>query len=101
VKVVFTEPAEADLEDIGDWIARDNPSRALSFTQELREACLGIGHRAHSYPLAPFRKGENIRRRVHGNYLIFYRVVSDAVGRLHVLHGARNYEHLIFPEDER
>jgi len=101
VKVVFTEPAEADLEDIGDWIARDNPPRALSFTQELREACFGIRDRANSHPLVPFRKSDGIRRRVYGNYLIFYRVASDAVEILHVLHGARNYEHLVFPEDER
>lgn len=28
--------AERDLESIGDYIARDNPMRAISFLQELR-----------------------------------------------------------------
>ncbi|HSI00930.1 MAG TPA: type II toxin-antitoxin system RelE/ParE family toxin [Reyranella sp.] len=101
MKVVFTEPAEADLEEIGDWIAQRNPTRAMSFAQELREACLGIGERASSYPLVRLRESDGIRRRVYGNYLIFYRVMLDAVEILHVLHGARDYEGLIFPEDER
>jgi plasmid stabilization system protein ParE len=35
-----------------------------------------------------------IRRRVHGNYLIFYRVREELVEVVHVLHGARDYETL-------
>jgi toxin ParE1/3/4 len=101
VKVVFTEPAEEDLEDIADWIAKDNPPRAINFIQELREASLANGERANSFPLVGFRQADGIRRRVHGNYLIFYRTVADAVEILHVLHGARDYESLIFPQDER
>jgi plasmid stabilization system protein ParE len=37
-----------------------------------------------------------IRRRPFGNYLIFYRV--GAIEVVHVLHGARDYERLLFPE---
>jgi len=35
MKVLITAEAEADLEAIGDYIARDNPARALSFVREL------------------------------------------------------------------
>jgi hypothetical protein len=35
--------AEPDLESVGDYIARDNPRRALSFVQELRAQCSRIG----------------------------------------------------------
>ena len=31
--------AEEDLESIADYIAEDNPSRAVTFVQELREKC--------------------------------------------------------------
>ncbi len=34
--------AEADLEAIGDYIAGDNPTRAISFTAELREKCAAL-----------------------------------------------------------
>ena len=39
-----------------------------------------------------------IRRCVHGNYLIFYRVREDAVDIVHVLHGAMDYESMLFPD---
>ncbi|WP_202314807.1 type II toxin-antitoxin system RelE/ParE family toxin [Mesorhizobium sp. L-8-10] len=39
------------------------------------------------------------RRRVHGNYLIFYRASGENVEILHVLHGAMDYERILFPED--
>ena len=35
----FSPLAEIDLEEIADYIARDNPRRALSFVRELRERC--------------------------------------------------------------
>jgi len=38
----FTPLAEADLEATGDYIARDNPQRALSFVRDLRERCVRI-----------------------------------------------------------
>ena len=41
--VLFTPLAETDLEDIGDYIAQDNPARALSFIQEIRAQCQKIG----------------------------------------------------------
>ena len=99
MKVAFTEPAEADLEEIGDWIARDNPSRAVSFVLELRASCLDIGRRPNAYPFVLHRRQDSIRRRVHGNYLIFYRIGDAAVEVLHVLHGARDYEPIIFPDE--
>ena len=99
MRVAFTEPAEADLEEIGDWIARDNPARAASFVLELRALCLDIGRRPRAYPFVPHRRPDSIRRRVHGNYLIFYRIGEAAVEILQVLHGARDYESVIFPDE--
>lgn len=34
---------ERDLEDIDDYIAKDNPVRAMTFVQELRAAALSLG----------------------------------------------------------
>jgi toxin ParE1/3/4 len=37
--VDLTAAAEADLEAIGDYIAHDDPIRALSFVRELFRSC--------------------------------------------------------------
>ena len=49
-----------------------------------------------AYPLLPNWEDRGVRRRVHGNYLIFYRIGPDAVEVLHVLHGAMDYERMLF-----
>lgn len=90
--------AQRDLEAIGDRIAEDNPDRALSFVRELREACFGLGDYPERFPLLPRYERHRIRHRVHGNYLIFYRVEAGEVLVLHVLHGARDFAGILFPE---
>ena len=49
-------------------------------------------------PLVPRFERHGIRRRPYGDYLIFYRVEEDRVAIVHILHGARDYERLLFPE---
>jgi len=91
--------AEVELEEIGDYIARDNPLRAISFVRELRDKCLGLGEMALAFPLVPRYENRGVRHRVHGNYQIFYRVVGQPAKRIdviHVLHGARNYAEILF-----
>lgn len=42
MRLAFTPLAEQDLEAIADYIAADNPTRALSFVRELRAQCQRI-----------------------------------------------------------
>jgi toxin ParE1/3/4 len=98
VIVVLTTLAEADLEHIGDTIAVDSPARALSFIQELRDRCETLAQFPKAYPLVPRYEDRGVRRRVHGNYSIFYRIGLETIDVLHVLHSARDYEPLLFPE---
>lgn len=95
--VHLTDEAERDLESIGDFIALDNPARSLSFVLELREKCLGLADMPTAFPLVPRFEETGIRRRVHGNYLIFYRIGIDRIDVIHVLHGAMNYTEVLFP----
>ncbi len=95
--VHLTAEAEYDLETIGDYIARDNPARALSFLQELRSKCLGLADMPERFPLVPRYETAGIRRCVHGDYLIFYRVEREKVVIIHILHGAQNYGAILFP----
>lgn len=96
MKVRITAQAERDLEGIGDYIAQDNPSRALSFIEELRDKCLSLADTPLAFPLVPRYEQLGVRRRLHGHYLIFYRVEKQQVVVLHVLHGAMDYEGLLF-----
>ncbi|HEX8447274.1 MAG TPA: type II toxin-antitoxin system RelE/ParE family toxin [Sphingomonas sp.] len=42
MKTLLTRSDEQDLEDIGDPIAQDAPSRALTFVRQLRDRCLTL-----------------------------------------------------------
>ena len=95
--VRITAAAEVDLEAIGDWIAQDSPTRALTFVEELREACLTLADLPEGYALVPRYEDAGIRRRVYGNYLIFCRIVGGEIQVLHLLQGARDYEAILFP----
>ena len=95
--VRLTRAAERDLEEIAQRIAADNPQRAVSFVRELRGACLGLADFLDRFPLVPRYERHGIRRRVHGNYLIFYRSEPDTVVVLHILHGATDYAAVLFP----
>ena len=101
MRVTFARAASVDLLEIGDWIAQDNRPRAHTFIEELEAACLGLGTNPNRFQLVPGHELSGVRRRVHGAYLIFYRVDSDRVTILRILHGARDYEPLLFLEDEQ
>lgn len=96
--VVISDEAEAEIEQIGDYIALDNPRRALSYVQELRERCERLAALPERFPLIPRYEALGVRRMPIGDYLVFYRVRTDHVVVLHVLHGATDYEKLLFPE---
>jgi toxin ParE1/3/4 len=94
--VRFTRAAEADLDKLADFVAVTNPDRALRLVLELRSSCEGLSDMPERFQLVPRFEDLQIRRRVHGDYLIFYRVRAEAVDILHILHGAMDYEALLF-----
>ena len=89
----FAARAEEDLEEIGDFIARDNPARALSFVRELRVFCRA---RITDHPRA-FRErpelGTGIRAAVFGRYLIlFFERAAGGVLIERIVHGSRDLD---------
>lgn len=96
--VVITEEAEADLEHIASYVAEQSPRSALMLVRGLREKCGSLADAPRGYPLVPRYEHKGVRRRPFGNYLIFYRVGANAIEVIHILHGARDYEPLLFPE---
>lgn len=89
MRLAFTPLAEQDLEAIGDYIAADNPVRALSFVRELRAQCQRILLTPSGYCLRS-ELGEGIRSCAHGHYVIFFEADADSVFIVRILHGARD-----------
>lgn len=96
--VEITAAAEADLEGIGDYIARDNPERAASFVREIFDRCLEIAEMPNAWPLVPRYAHHGVRRRVHGRYLIFYRATAGRITVLHILNSAMDVDPILFPD---
>ena len=95
MKLVLTDEARRDLTEIGDYIARDSRQRALTFVKELRAAMAMLLERPQAFPIVPRYAHLGFRRRLYGNYLIFYRYDETQVVIIRVLHGARDYESLL------
>lgn len=79
-------------------MSRRTTRRARSFVAELLGKAAELADMPRAFPVVPRYAHLDVRRRVHGSYSIFYRVVDERVTVIHVLHGARDYEALLFPE---
>lgn len=88
MQCIFSVFAELDLEEIADYIARDNPRRALSYLREIREHCRNIVTFPKAAPLCE-ELGQGIRVIPLGRYLIFYTVDLDKVRIERILSGSR------------
>ena len=96
--VTFSPKARQDLIEIGDHIALDSPANARRFVGKLMEQCQRIGKAPIGYAgrddLAP-----GVRMAALGRYVIFFRVLGDAVRIERVLHGARNLPIVLRTDD--
>jgi toxin ParE1/3/4 len=90
-RAIFTPPAESDLEGIGDYIALDNPRRALSFLAELRDQCDKIARSPLGYRARP-EVADGLRSCVYGHYVIFFQPRATDVLIVRVLHGAQDIQ---------
>ncbi|WP_287884797.1 type II toxin-antitoxin system RelE/ParE family toxin [Paracoccus sp. (in: a-proteobacteria)] len=93
-KLVVLPAARADLIDIGDFIALDNPPRAASFVAEIEAKIIEIGERPGS-----FQKRDDLHKGLHharhGRYLIFFIEKGDEVQIVRVLQGSRDLTGLL------
>lgn len=95
MRCVFTNRSQADLRAIGDFIAQDNPRRAISFVSELEEKCRQLVYVPHR-EFVKRVDGLDIRKTVHGNYLIYFAWIEDAetVLVVHITNSSRNTPHI-------
>lgn len=75
--------------DIAIFIAQDNPTRALTFVDELEGKCHVLGISPGVGTARP-ELGEGICMLPYARYLIFYRPVNKALRIERFMHGARD-----------
>jgi plasmid stabilization system protein ParE len=100
VKVVLTREARRALEQISDYVAEENPLAARRLVRTLSAKAREIAERPKAWPIASGSGELGIRRRVAGGYLIFYRIEAASISIIHIVHGAQDYEALLFPDGE-
>ena len=96
MRLTVLPAALADLEAIGDHIAADNPSRALTFVAEI-EARIG---RIPDAPGASTPRDDlhpGLRSVRHGRYGIYFLVLDQEIRVVRVLHGARDLPRVLRP----
>lgn len=87
MRVRWSKPALADLDDIENYIALDDPERAISFVMELMDLgdSLSVFGMAEKGTPAKWTDDPNIRELYYGNYAIIYEILQDAV-MIHEIH---------------
>ena len=94
MKIVWTEPAVADLEAIRSYIARDSHIYANATILRVLESVEKLKQYPHSGRVDPEIGDENLRELIVSNYRVIYEVGTSSVTSQTVLHGAR-----AFPQD--
>jgi toxin ParE1/3/4 len=100
-RLIWTEPAIADLEAIADYIALDNPAAARRLVERVFESVERLGRfpvsgrRPPELPRSPYREILVTACRV------FYRVEDDTVFVLYVMRTERLLRRFLLDERDR
>jgi toxin ParE1/3/4 len=88
-RLEYLPEARADLEDIWRYIAADNPRAATMMVDRIQDRCERLAAAPFTGRARP-ELGADLRAVVVGSYLAFYRVTSELVEVVRVLHGAQD-----------
>ena len=88
--VEWTEPAVSDLEGIRNFIGRDSKYYATRFVEKVVEAVENLDKFPKIGRSVPEAEEESIRELLLHSYRIIYRVETDRILVLTVIHGARD-----------
>lgn len=96
MRVWLADAAVRDLTAIEGHVALDSPNAARRLVRMLFERCETLAQNPRRYSEASVG---DLRKRPAGSYLIFYRVTAD-VEVVRILHGARDWTHLLNMDDD-
>lgn len=91
MRIVWSDVAEADLDDLYDYIARDVPYYAEQFVDRLIEA-VGVlqDHPQLGRRVPEAEEREDVRELICQSYRVIYLVAAEQVHILTVIHGSRD-----------
>jgi toxin ParE1/3/4 len=93
--LLLTQQAETDRIGIWAYIAADSETAATRFLQAMDARCQLLAEN----PMAGRSRNElaqRLRSIPFGNYVIFYRPMSDGIQVIRILHGARDVDLLFW-----
>jgi toxin ParE1/3/4 len=90
VKIVWTNQAIQDLNDIGNYIATDSERYAKEIVQTLFESVNILDSHPKIGRIVPEFKISNLRELIQGNYRVVYRIVDkQRIDIITIHHSAR------------
>ena len=89
MKVLWTRAAVGHLTDIYEYIAGDSSRYAKRMVDRITARSKQIASHPESAPVVTEYGDPAVREVVEGPYRVIYRIQSDAVVVLAVIHGAR------------
>lgn len=94
-RVFYTAQADADLLDLWDYIAQDNPTAATAQLRQIAASCQTLADMPGISRARPeIRRG--LRTWPIGSYLVLHRDTAGGIEVVRVVHGARDLDALDF-----
>lgn len=94
--LIFLPEAKENLKSIATYIARESGdvATASGFVEKLIGKCESLAAQPFRMGTPRPELGDGIRSAVHGNYLIFFRYLEDAMEVALIVEGHRDIEAL-------
>ncbi len=96
MKVRFNPKAKADLQSAVRYIAADSKKAARRWSMSIREECAKLGGTPGLGVPKP-ELGPDVRMLVVRSYLVFYETDTNGVEIIRIMHGARDWQEILFP----
>lgn len=90
-QVKITRTAEKDLNEIWDYIGRDNAREAERFINRIEHQITTLEHYPERCPSVPENEvlGTGYRHILYGDYRTIFRISQKTVYILRIIHGSR------------
>jgi addiction module RelE/StbE family toxin len=89
MKVFWTKSALRRLQEIEEYISRDNPTAAISFTDKLVSLSETLTNNPRKGRIVPELSLDKIRELIYKNYRIVYLIKKNSIDILTVFEGHR------------
>jgi toxin ParE1/3/4 len=91
VRIIWTDKALKDLEDIGEYISKDSVVYARNVVSKLFKSPVILKEMPRAGRIVPELNREDVRELIRGNYRIVYLIKEASVEILTVHHSAREF----------